>query len=382
MKPHRIGSSCQRSLAPAIQPASVYNFSDLDELEQYYTSPTGQYLYARDGHPNADDLAALLVDAHGAQWGCVTSSGMSAIAAVFLSCLGQANRLVASRWLYGKTTALIMDFQKRGTQVDWFYPDQLETLKKALRVPASLVFVESISNPLVRVSEIDKISEICAQSGSMLIVDNTFPTPALLKPLFKGADIVVESLTKLVNGHSDATLGFICGKSSTQKTIVPMISLYGMNSSPFDCWLTARGFETLHLRVQASHENSTQLARWLSKSSGVMKVHHPSLEHHPEYAAAMRLMPQGTCNIVSFEVPGGREGVQRFIKNCPDFTLSPSLGHTATTFSYPSGTSHRSWSETEKIREGISPGLIRVSVGIEPIDQIIGAFKCGLLHLS
>lgn len=382
MKPHRVGSSLQRSLAPAIQPTSVFNFSDLDELEQYFTGSSGQYLYARDGHPNADELAQLLADSHGAQWGCITSSGMSAIAALFLSFLGPTNRLVASNWLYGKTTALIRDFQNRGTQVDWFYPDQLETLKEALRTPASLVFVESISNPLVRIAELDKISEICVQSGSMLIVDNTFPTAVLLKPLLSGADIVVESLTKLVNGHSDATLGFICGKSSTGRSVIPFISLYGMNSSPFDCWLTTRGFETLRLRVQASHDNSTKLAALLSKSNRVVKVHHPSLAHHPEYDAARRLMPQGTCNIVSFEVNGGREGVQSFIKNCPDFTLSPSLGHTATTLSYPSGTSHRSWSELERMREGITPGLIRVSVGIEPFEQIANAFQCGLYNLS
>lgn len=374
-----------RPLAPAIQPSSVYNFADLDDLDSYFSGSRGGYLYARDGHPNADQLATRLANYHSADWASITSSGMSALSSLFLSCLGPGKHLLASRWLYGKTVLLIRDFEVRGTRVTWFNPDRTDELLAPIsKKPdlVDLVLVESISNPLVRVADLRSISEICNENNVPLAVDNTFPTPILLKPLSLGVDIVVESLTKLVNGHSDATLGMIAGREKWEKLVKPFVSLYGFNSSPFDCWLTSRGLETMQLRVQAAEGNARRLSQWLRNQKGITAVHHPSLDCHPDHSLARELMPLGTCNIVSFEVSGGRDAAQSFLRACKHFTLSPSLGHTSTTFSYPAGTSHRGLSHEERQAEGIGPGLIRVSTGIEPFESIREGFAEGLSGLD
>ncbi len=371
-----------RPLAPAIHPSSVFNFTDLDDLESYFSGSHPGYLYARDGHPNADDLSNRLARLEHADWASITSSGMSAIAAVFLGLLGPGRRIVASRWLYGKTIVLIRDLESRGTQVSWFTPDCPEYLERELEQPADLVLVETVSNPLVRVADIGRLGQICQATGVPLAVDNTFATPIFARPLEMGASIVIESLTKLANGHSDATLGLVAGLSGWKARIHPMISLYGLNSSPFDCWLTCRGLETLELRVKATEANACQLALFLASEEGVKAVHHPSLPGHPDHALTVRTMPSGSCNIVAFELAGGRDAAQAFIRGCPEFTLSPSLGHTGTTLSYPAGTSHRGLSQSERDSEGIGPGLLRVSVGIETFAFIQAGFAKGMLAVN
>ena len=374
MDPEKIGINRPWPLAPSIQPSSVYNFVDLDDLDSYFSGSKERYLYARDGHPNAEHLSNQLGDLHAADWVSITSSGMSSLSALFLGLLGPEKHLVASRWLYGKTILLIRDFEMRGTKVTWFTPDRPDDLRAIISEKPDLVLVESISNPLVRVADLPAITKICNLSDTPIAVDNTFPTPILLKPLSLGADFVVESLTKLVNGHSDATLGMIAGKKKWEKSIKPLVSLYGLNSSPFDCWLTSRGIETLELRVLASEKNAASLAEWLNGQNGVLNVHHPSLPSHPDHFLSRKIMPKGACNIVSFEVSGGRDGAQSFIRACREFTLSPSLGHTSTILSYPAGTSHRGLSDEERQLEGIGAGLIRVSTGIEQFELIQKGF--------
>lgn len=374
-------------LAQSIYPSSVYNFVDLDDLDSFFSGSTGAggYIYARDGHPNGENLANQLGLIHSADWVSITSSGMASLSTLLLGLLGPEKHLVASRWLYGKTILLIRDFELRGTKVTWFTPDRPDELLALSLEKPDLVLVESISNPLVRVADLPAIIQICNSYGIPIAVDNTFPTPILLKPLSFGADFVVESLTKLVNGHSDATLGMIAGMKKWERSIKPLVSLYGFNSSPFDCWLTTRGLETLELRVLASEKNATNLAEWLHGQELVLDVHHPSLPSHPDYSLSRQIMPKGSCNIVSFEVAGGRNGAQSFFRACKQFTLSPSLGHTSTTLSYPAGTSHRGLSVEERQMDGIGEGLIRVSTGIERFEVIQEGFakalsSCGLLR--
>lgn len=376
------GDGSIRPLAPAIHPSSVFNFTDLDDLDAFFDGSRPGYLYARDGHPNADDLAHRLAQLEHADWASITSSGMSSIAAVFLGLLGPGRRIVASRWLYGKTIVLIRDLEARGTNVSWFTPDCPDNLKIELEQQADLVLVETVSNPLVRVADIAHLGTICQNAGVPLVVDNTFATPILARPLEMGASIVIESLTKLVNGHSDATLGLVAGRAPWKTRIHPLISLYGLNSSPFDCWLTLRGMETLELRVRAAEANACRLAQFLAGQPGVSTVHHPSLPGHPDHFLANKTMPAGCCNIVAFDLTHGRDGAQAFIRGCPEFTLSPSLGHTGTTLSYPAGTSHRGLSAREREAEGIGPGLLRVSVGIESSEIILAGFTKGLLAVN
>ena len=212
----------------------------------------------------------------------------------------------------------------------------------------------------------------------MLIVDNTFATPVLCRPLELGATMVVESLTKMIGGHSDITLGLVCGTGDWLPQVSQIVSIWGLASNPFDCWLAERGLATLELRMRAASANAAALADWLAGQRGVSRVVYPGRAEHPDHALAPRVLREGFGNMLCFELDGGREAVNRFLRSAPGIPFSPSLGHTATTCSHPGATSHRYVSPAEKKRQGISDGLIRLSVGIESIESIKAEMGRGL----
>jgi cystathionine beta-lyase/cystathionine gamma-synthase len=211
------------------------------------------------------------------------------------------------------------------------------------------------------------------------VVDNTFATPSLFRPLDHGADLVMESLTKVIGGHSDVTLGLLAGNDpELQPAIAQIVSTWGLAANPFDCWLCERGLPTLDLRVQASSRNARLLANWLAGQAGVTRVVYPGRADHEDHAIARRLLGEGFGNMLCFELAGGREAVNRFMRQAAGIPFSPSLGHVGTTLSHPDTTSHRYESPAEKRRQGIADGLIRLSVGIEPFDRIRDEMAKGL----
>jgi cystathionine beta-lyase/cystathionine gamma-synthase len=212
-----------------------------------------------------------------------------------------------------------------------------------------------------------------------LIVDNTFATPVLFRPLEHGADLVMESLTKIIGGHSDVTLGVIAGNDTDLlPQITQIVSTWGLAANPFDCWLCDRALPTLELRVRESARNASLLADWLATQPGVSRVVFPGRPDHPDHAVAKRLLGSEFGHMLCFELAGGREAVNRFMRQAPEIPFSPSLGHVGTTISHPDTTSHRYEPPAEKRRQGITDGLIRLSVGIEPQEQIRRAMKKGL----
>jgi cystathionine beta-lyase/cystathionine gamma-synthase len=337
------------------------------------------FIYARDGHPNARLLAEQLATLEGGAWGLVCASGMAAITAVVLAVVQQGDRIVASNRLYGKTVQLFHDelvrFGIRTDFVDAADPSQVEA---ALRQPAKVLFVETMSNPLLRLVDVAQLAKLAHTAGCLLVVDNTFATPVLTRPLDLGADVVVESLTKMIGGHSDVTLGLASGQGELGAQVGPVISTWGLAPNPFDCWLASRGLATLALRMRAASANAAALARWLPEQRGVLRVVYPGQTDHPDHPLAQRLLRGGFGNMLCFEVEGGREGVDRFLRQAPGIPFSPSLGHTGTTLSHPATTSHRYVSPAEKRRQGITDGLIRLSVGIEDLPQIQAVLGAGL----
>jgi cystathionine beta-lyase/cystathionine gamma-synthase len=385
-----------RPLVLPLYPAAVYTLPDLDALDRIMNNEEPGFIYARDGHPNGHELATRLAELEKAPWGLVAGSGMAAVTAGLTALLQSGDRVVASDKLYGRTAQLLQqELSRFGVATAWVDVTDLHAVNRALQEPARILFVETMSNPLLRLADLERLADLAYSRGVKFVVDNTFATPLLVRPLELGADLVVESLTKLIGGHSDVTLGAVCG---TDPDLLPaigqVISIWGMAAPPFDCWLALRGLGTLAIRVQAASANAAVLADWLARRSGVSRVVYPGRTDHPDHALARRLMPLGYGNMLCFELAGGRDAVNRFLRQsgplagglqggilqpgAPGVPFSPSLGHTGTTCSYPAGTSHRYVSPAERKRQGITDGLVRLSVGVEALELIQAELARGL----
>jgi cystathionine beta-lyase/cystathionine gamma-synthase len=367
---------------PLIHPlylSAVYTLPDLDTLDRVWEGQEPGFIYARDGHPNARQLGRALAELEGAEWGVVCGSGMAAISALLLATVQSGARVVASNRLYGKTTQLFMqELPRFGVKTALADCNDLEQVKRALETPARLLFVETISNPLCRVVDVEALSRLAHERGCLLVVDNTFATPALVRPLERGADLVMESLTKMIGGHSDVTLGVVCGRGELGQEVAAVSTTWGLTSNPFDCWLTERGLSTLGLRMRTASANAAALAGWLAGRPGVSRVVYPGRKDHPDHELATRLLGGLYGNMMCFELEGGREAVNRLMRAATGVPFSPSLGNTTTTLSHPGRTSHRNVSPAEKARQGISDGLIRLSVGCEDLEQIQRELAKGL----
>jgi cystathionine beta-lyase/cystathionine gamma-synthase len=365
---------------PPLYQSSVYTLPSLDVLDRILDGGAPGYIYARDSHPNARHLAEELAVLESAAWSVVCGSGMAAISAIVLSTVQHGERIVASNRLYGRTSQLFsQELTRYGVQTTFVDTSDLDQVRAALDKPARLLYVETLSNPLLRLNDLEALAQLAHARKCLFVVDNTFATPVLTRPLELGADLVMESLTKMIGGHSDVTLGVVCGRDEERaKQIATITSIWGLTSNPFDSWLTVRGLATLSLRMRAASANAAALANWLADQPAVARVVYPGRGDHPDHTLARRLLQGGFGNMLCFELRDGRDGVNRFLRLCPGIPFSPSLGHTATTCSHPGTTSHRYVSPAEKRRQGIGDGLVRLSVGIEELTDIQRAMAPGL----
>ncbi len=367
-------------LVPPIYQSSVYTIPDLDALDRIMNDGEPGFIYARDAHPNARMLAKSLAATEAAEWAVITGSGMAAISAIVLATIQQGHRIVASNRLYGRTVQLFtQELTRFNVTTEYVDANDLAAVEASLEKGARLLFVETMSNPLLRVVDLPALGKMCRTQGCLLVVDNTFATPVLTKPLDMGADFVMESLTKMIAGHSDVTLGLVCGNDEEWlPAINAAVSIWGLSSNPFDCWLAERGLATLDLRMRAASANAAKLADWLAEQPGVRRVHYPGRADHPDHALAPKVLDGGFGNMLCYELEDGRDAVNRFLHDAPGIPFSPSLGHSTTTLSHPATTSHRYASPAEKKRQGITDGLIRLSVGIEDVALIKQEMKKGL----
>jgi cystathionine beta-lyase/cystathionine gamma-synthase len=367
-------------LVPPLYQSSSYVLPDLDALDRVMNAERPGFFYARDSHPNGQHLAAELATLEGGEWAVVCASGMAAVSVAVLALLQQGERLVASNRLYGRTTQLFTQelarFGVRTTLVDTGEPGKVQD---ALDQPARVLFAETLSNPLLRLADVPALAEVAEARGATLIVDNTFATPVLARPLEWGAGLVMESLTKMMGGHSDVTLGAASGRDTDLLPQLAQVrSIWGLAPNPFDCWLAGRGLATLGVRMRAASANAAALADWLDEQPGVERVVYPGRRDHPDHGLASRLLRDGCGNMLCFELDGGREAVNHFMRRAPGIPFSPSLGHTTTTCSHPATTSHRYVSPAERRRQGIRDGLIRLSVGPEDLQHIRKELTRGL----
>jgi cystathionine beta-lyase/cystathionine gamma-synthase len=366
-------------LVPPLYQSSVYTLPDLDALDQIMDAERPGFTYARDGHPNGRFLAEQLTRLERAAWAIICGSGMAAISAPLLALLQSGDRIVASNSLYGRTTQLFLQqFPRFGMETTFVDVRELRHVKSVLDTPTKVLFVETLSNPLLALADIAALAEIAHERGCLLAVDNTFATPVLTRPLELGVDLVVESLTKMIGGHGDVTLGLVCGVGQHLPQVSQVVSIWGLSANPFDCWLASRGLSTLAVRMRAASANAAALADWLAEQRGVTRVIYPGRPDHPDHELAQRQLVGGFGNMLSFELEDGRDAVNRFMRRARSIPFSPSLGATTTTCSHPATTSHRYTSPAEKRRLGITEGLIRLSVGVEEFAYIQKEMARGL----
>jgi len=288
--------------APPLWLASVWACASPQQADDLLAGQAAGYVYQRDGHPNADLLAEKLRRLHGAERGIVTGSGMAALAAVLLAQLSAGDHALVGSRLYGKTLRLFGPEARRlGIDTSVVESGDLAAIERALRPTTRLLLVETIANPLLEVADIAALAELCNRRGVLLVVDNTFASPIVCQPLALGAHLVMESLTKTLNGHSDVILGFLGGAASRFERVPQVVSTWGLASSPFACWLAERGLATAHLRIERACENALRAAEFLRGAGKVAAVHYPGLPSHPQHALARRQFGDRFGTIVTFE---------------------------------------------------------------------------------
>jgi len=371
----RLATACARgptrtvsTSPPLVTPlalSTVYCPADLDHVDALSTGDASGFIYARDGHPNAAQLAEKLSRLEGGEAALVCASGMGAIAAVFLTLLSREDHALISAGVYGKTASLATRILPRwGIDHDVFDPAlDAKSLKSLLKPATRLIFTETISNPLLRVADLDSAASVARAAGIPLVVDNTF-APLICRPIEHGAGLVVHSVTKMIGGHSDLTLGAAVGERSLIEQARVVASTLGQTGNPFESWLALRGLTTLNLRFHRACETSLELAGRFQSDPRVKRVYYPGLPTHPDFALASRLLNDGFGAIVTIDLVT-RERAQTFIRSLAEIPFAPSLGDVQTTLSHPASTSHRGQSDEQLARQGITSGMIRISVGIE-----------------
>lgn len=342
----------------------TYTFEDAAQYDQVR--------YARlNNTPNHDALAEKLADIEGAERAVVTASGMAAISTVLLGLLSSGDHLLVQEGLYGGTWALITsEFPRFGIEFDFIRADAPETWEAARRPNTKMIYLESISNPLMMVGCLAEGVEFARKYGLISVIDNTFASPMNFQPVALGFDLVVHSATKYLNGHSDVVAGAIIGSRVLVNALIPKLNLFGGTLDPHACFLLQRGMKTLSLRVARQNHNAQQLAEALQSHPRVTRVLYPGLASHPRHHAASRLF-SGFGGMLAFEVDRDADVV------CKRLTLgvdAPSLGGIETLVTRPATTSHKAMSADDRARLGITENLIRVSVGIEDSQDLIDDF--------
>jgi cystathionine beta-lyase/cystathionine gamma-synthase len=356
----------------------VHVFTDLEDYEAVARGEKPGHFYGRNSNSNREMLERAVAELEGAQAGVATASGMAALHGAILALAPKPTTIVATRELYGGTSALLrQDLEPAGYEIHFVELTDLDAVRRAIG-DAGLVIAETITNPLCRVADLAAIGAMAREGGVPFLVDNTFATPLLCRPLELGATAVMHSATKYLGGHSDLVAGLIVGDAATMGVARARSSRTGTPLGPFDAWLALRGLRTLDVRMRRHSENSLALARAMPSMAGVARVHHPLLEDSPSYPVASRLMADGSGGMMAFDLAGGRGAVQRMIKRLALATFAASLGGVETTISYPEITSHRSMSPEERAELGVGPGIVRVSVGIEDPDDIVADFSQAL----
>ena len=368
-------TSQEQEHSAAIFLTSSFTFDSAEQAAQRFAKEEQGNVYSRFTNPTVEAFQDKLASLEGAESCLATASGMSAIFATIMALSKPGDHIVASRGMFGTTTVLLNTIvNKFGIEVTFVDLPDLVTWQDSIQSNTKLFILETPSNPLGEVVDLRPLSVISKKHNIILAVDNCVMTPALQKPLALGADIVIHSATKYIDGQGRCLAGAIAGSSELLEEISSFIRTTGPTLSAFNAWVVLKGLETLPLRMRAHCDNARQLANWLNDQSFVENVHYLGLESHPHHQIAK----EQQCDfggIVSFEVSGGKKGAFRLINNTKMISITANLGDTKSTITHPASTTHARLSEDERRQSNISDNLIRISVGLEDISDIIDDLK-------
>jgi cystathionine beta-lyase/cystathionine gamma-synthase len=352
-----------RSVAPPLYQTSTFSWESLEEHPEFE--------YTRYSNPNQVALGEAIASLENGEHCVLLSSGMAAIAGAF-SLLGAGDHLLMASDIYGGTANLARKvLPKQGISVSEFCAFEPGSIRDVVTAHSKMLIFESPINPNLRVVDIAAVCEVAKSCGLIVVFDNTFASPALQNPLDLGADIVMHSTTKYISGHSDVIGGaLILNDDAMHEAIAGWNTMVGATPSPFDCWLTTRGLKTLGCRMEKHCQNAQAVAEFLAGHPKVERVHYPGLPTHPDHATAQKQM-RGFGGMLAVEVKGGRAEARRVLESVKVFTLAASLGGVESLIGYPPQMSHAALSEEERLAKGIPPNMLRVSVGIEDVRDLI-----------
>ncbi len=350
-----------------------------------FTNPVGssaEVLYTRYGNnPNQVAIAQRLAQLEGAEAALFVASGMGATALAHLAVLRPGDHLIASDWIYGGVHRLFAEeFGRFGIEVTFVDPLRSRAWKEALRKNTRAMFVETPTNPLLRVIDLEPIATLAKAEGLALLVDSTFASPILFRPLEYGADIVIHSATKYLNGHSDVIAGAIAGSEAVIEEVRRLMQLWGQALDPHAAWLVERGMRTLAIRMARHCATGLAVAEWCGRQQQIAAVHYPGLPTHRDHETAKRVL-EGYGGMLGLELKGGARAAERFLRALTIAAHAPSLGGVETLVSEPRLTSHRGLSAEDRARAGIPDGFLRISLGLEDADDLIADFAQSLAQL-
>jgi methionine-gamma-lyase len=355
-----------------IYQTSTFAFENAQQGADRFAGTQGGFIYTRLGNPTIDALERQMAELEKG-WGAIaTSSGMGAVSTVYMSLLDQGTHMVGTASVYGPSRLLAEKHLSRfGVDSSWVDTTDLDNLRQAMRPTTRLVFTESVANPTMNVTDIRGAADIAHEHGALLVVDNTFSSPYLHRPIEFGADVVVHSVTKFLNGHADVVGGIIvAGSEELYRRIRPLMTTLGCNMDPHQAYLVMRGLKTLVLRIERAQANALTIARWLEQQPQVEWVRYVGLPSHPQHELARRQM-SGSGAMIAFGLKGGLEAGRAVMDHVRLATLAVSLGGVESLIEHPASMTHAGMSREHREESGITDGLVRFSVGIENVDDLI-----------
>jgi len=358
---------------------SSFIFENAAQAAARFAGKEDGFVYSRFSNPTVTAFQERLAALEGAESCVATASGMSAILACCMALLRSGDHIVSSSSIFGATVQLFTTVLNRfGIETTFVQGVDPRAWREALRPTTKLLFLETPSNPLGEVADIAALADIARHAGALLVVDNCFCTPALQLPFVHGADIVIHSATKYLDGQGRVLGGAVLGKREiVMEAIFPFLRTAGPSLSPFNAWVLLKGLETLRIRMEAHSAGALELARWLASYPGVERVYYPFLESHPQHALARRQQRAGGA-VVSFDVKGGREAAWRVIDATRMISITANLGDTKSTITHPGTTTHGRISAEARAAAGIGEGLVRVAVGLESVEDLKADLARGL----
>lgn len=354
-----------------IYQSSTFMFPSAEEGAARFDGRSDGPIYTRLANPTTQALEACVAALEGGCGAIGTATGMAAVATVMLTLLKSGDHVAATDPVYGASRVLLETRMGRlGVTTTWVPATDPAALRAAMRPTTRMIYVETPANPTLDLVDLQATAAVAREAGVPLVVDNTFASPHLQRPIEHGADLVLHSMTKALNGHSDVVAGIVVAKDpALLKALRSTAAAFGTTMDPHQAWLVLRGIRTLGMRVEHAQANATVLARWLEAHPAVAWVRYPGLPSHPQHALAARQM-DGPGAVIAFEMKGGVEAGQRLIGSVRMITLAVSLGGVESLIEHPASMTHHNVSAEERLREGITPGLVRLAVGCEDVEDL------------